>query len=118
MEKAKFYHNPRCSTSRKTLELVKNSGIPYEIIEYLKTPPSKKELKQILKGLDKHPLEIIRTKDKRFKEMGFSKKDVKEPEEWLKILLENPALMERPIVVYKKRFEMGRPPEKVLEILK
>ncbi len=97
--------------------MVKNSGVPFEIVEYLKTPPSKKELIEILQGLERQPLEIIRTKDKRFKELGLSKKDRKEADEWLDILVQNPQLLERPVVSYKKRFEMGRPPEKVLEIL-
>lgn len=97
--------------------MVKNSDVPFEIVEYLKTPPSRKELKAILKGLNREPLEIIRTQDKRFKELGLSKKDQKTPDEWLNILEQNPTLLERPVVTYKKRFEMGRPPEKVLKIL-
>ena len=98
--------------------MVENSGVPFEIVEYLKTPLTKTELTEILKGLNLAPLAIFRTKDKQFKELGYSKEDKRNDEEWLSILLENPRFMERPIVAYKKKFEIGRPPEKVLEILK
>lgn len=97
--------------------MVKNSGIPFEIIDYLKTPLTNPELKKIVQGLNRQPLEIIRTKDKLFKELGLTKADQRETDEWLDILAENPKLLERPIVSYKKRYEMGRPPEKVLDIL-
>jgi len=97
--------------------VVKNSGVPFEVIEYLKTPPTKNELKIILKGLKRQPLEIIRAKDKLFKELGYSKTDKRTVDEWLEILADNPRLLERPVVVYRNKVEMGRPPEKVLEIL-
>jgi arsenate reductase (glutaredoxin) len=97
--------------------VVKNSGVPFEVIEYLKAPPTKSELKNILKGLKRQPLEIFRTKDKLFKELGYSKTDLRTVDEWLEILVDNPRLLERPVVVYQNKYKMGRPPEKVLEIL-
>jgi len=75
-------------------------------------------LGDIVKGLGCHPLEIIRAKDKRFQELGLSRQDQRNADEWLTILADNPMLMERPIVVYKNRVALGRPPEKVLDILK
>ncbi|MFH2129182.1 MAG: ArsC/Spx/MgsR family protein [bacterium] len=100
------------------MELVENSGIPFEIVEYLKTPLSKDQLGKIVKGLGCQPLAIIRAKDKRFKELGLSRQDQRNADEWLTILADNPMLLERPIVVYKNRVALGRPPEKVLDILK
>ncbi len=97
--------------------MVKNSEVPFEVIEYLKAPPTKNELKKILKGLKRQPLELFRTKDKLFKELGYLKTDQRTVDEWLEILIDNPRLLERPVVAYQNKVEMGRPPEKVLEIL-
>ena len=74
MSKTIFYHNPRCTKSRQTLELVKNQTGDVEIIEYLKNPPSAKELDDILKGLGKEPIDLIRVKEKLFKELGLNRK--------------------------------------------
>ncbi len=118
MEKAIIYHNPRWGTSRKTLEVVKTSGVPFEIIEYLKTPPSIEELDAICQGIDTEPIALIRTKEKLFKELGLSKKDERSRQDWLKIMVENPKLIQRPIVAFKGKYALGRPPESVEEILK
>ncbi len=117
MENAIIYHNSKCGCSRKALEFVEKSGIPFEIVEYLKTPPSKNELGEIVKGLGVEPIEIIREKEKLFAEMGLSRSDKRETDEWLTILTENPILIQRPIVSYKNKYRVGRPPESVLEIL-
>ncbi|MCG8333868.1 MAG: arsenate reductase (glutaredoxin) [Proteobacteria bacterium] len=86
-------------------------------MEYLKAPLDTDKLDQICKGLNLEPVELIRTKDKLFKELRLSKNDDRSRNEWLKLISENPALMERPIVEYKGRFAMGRPPENILGIL-
>jgi len=112
-----IYHNPRCSKSRQTLALLKEKGIEPEVIEYLKTPPSLNELQSIANLLGKEPLEWIRTGEKIFKELWLSKKDERSPDEWLKILADNPILIERPIVTTSDKAVLGRPPENVLEIL-
>jgi len=112
-----IYHNPRCSKSRQTLALLKEKGIEPEVIEYLKTPPSLNELQSIANLLGKEPLEWIRTGEKIFKELGLSKKDERSPDEWLKILADNPILIERPIVRTPAHAVLGRPPENVLELL-
>lgn len=117
MAKTKIYHNPRCSKSRQTLKLLEEQGEDIQIIEYLKDPPSAGELEKILKLLDKEPLEIIRTKEEKFKELGLSKKDQKSLHAWTKLLSANPILIERPIVVKNNKAALGRPPEAVLEIL-
>ena len=112
-----IYHNPRCSKSRQTLALLKDNGIDPEVVEYLKTPPSFETLQSIAQLLGKEPLEWIRTGEKTFKELGLSKKDDRSTDEWLKIMAENPILIERPIVTTSDKAVLGRPPENVLELL-
>lgn len=112
----KIYHNPKCSKSRQTLVLLQEKGVNPEIIEYLKTPPSFKELDTILKTLQKEPLEITRTKEERFKELGLKDKEL-DRNEMIQTLIDNPILIERPIVVNGNKAAIGRPPENVLEIL-
>ena len=90
----------------------------YEIVEYLKTPFTVDQLKTILKGLNKKPVDLLRPKDKRFKELELSKKDDRSDEDWLKLMVDNPTMIERPVVEYKGKFAMGRPPESIMEILK
>jgi arsenate reductase len=117
MSEYTIYHNPRCSKSRQTLTLLREKGIEPEIVEYLKTPPSYKTLESIASQLGKEPLEWIRSGESVFKELGLSKKDDRSQEEWLKILAENPILIERPIVTTGNNAVLGRPPENVLELL-
>ena len=97
--------------------MLKKSKTEFDVIEYLKTPPSVEELDKICLGLNLDPLELIRTKDKLFRELGLTKNDQRSREEWLKIISENPGLMERPIVFYKNKYVMGRPPEAIKSIL-
>ena len=118
MKKAVIYHNPKCSTSRKALAVLQESGVAFEIVEYLKTPPSANELDTICKGLKQEPVDITRAKDKRFKELNLSKDDKRSRKEWLELMVENPSIIERPIVAYNGKYKMGRPPESILDILK
>lgn len=110
-----IYHNARCSKSRSACELVTGRGVSTRIIEYLKTPPSKDELRALLQKLGMKPSEIVRRGEDAFKEnyAGTSLDD----EQWLDALITHPALIERPIVVRGDRAVIGRPPEKVLELL-
>lgn len=117
MSHVKIYHNPRCSKSRQTLDLIKRSGHEPEVIEYLKQPPSAETLDSLFKAMGMEPLEATRTKESLFKELGLNKSDDRSRSEWLKILAENPKLIERPIVVCGNKVCMGRPPENVLDIL-
>ena len=116
MSKAIFYHNPRCRKSRETLELVNKQGVEVDIIEYQKHPPSAEELDDILKGLGIEPIELIRVKETLFKELGLTKKDQRSRTEWIQIMVENPKLIERPVVIHQGKVALGRPPESVLEI--
>ncbi|HEY8402099.1 MAG TPA: arsenate reductase (glutaredoxin) [Cytophagaceae bacterium] len=111
----KIFHNPRCTKSRQALELLKSKGKSPEVIEYLKTPPTVNELKDILKLLKVSPEELIRKGEALYKE-NYKGKSFSE-DEWIKIMVENPILIERPVVIAGKKAVIGRPPEKVLEII-
>lgn len=115
MSKAIIYHNPRCSKSRETLKLLEAGGTAYEIVEYLKTPPSKEELKKIAHKLGIKPLDFVRKGEKLYKEK-FAGQDLAD-EEWFSILPQNPILIERPIVVKGDRAIIGRPPENVKKVI-
>ena len=117
MSKVTIYHNPRCSKSRHTLELIKASGYEPEVIHYLETPPTAVTLDALFRALGREPLEVMRTKEKRFKELGLSPKDQRSRGQWLRLLEENPILLERPIVTHDGKAALGRPPENVLDIL-
>ena len=111
-----IYHNPRCSKSRQTLELLKDRGLEPEIIEYLKSPPDAATLKSILKLLDLSALEILRKNEEPVKAAGTRLVEMSEAEllDWLSA---NPIAIQRPIVVTDTAARIGRPPEAVLEIL-
>jgi len=117
MTKTLIYHNPRCSKSRMALDLLQKHKIEPEIVRYLDDPPSADRLDALCRAMGKEPLEIMRTKEPLFKELGLSTKDDRPRNEWLKIMADNPKLIERPIVVHGQQVVLGRPPERVLEIL-
>ena len=117
MQDNRFYHNPRCRKSREGLQIVRDKGLEVQVIEYLKDPPTGKELKEILAGLAMQPLELIRTQEKVFKELGLKKTDQHSDAEWIKIMTDNPILIERPILVYKNKTALGRPPQALLKII-
>lgn len=110
-----IYHNPRCMKSRQTLALIEEKGENFIVKEYLKTPPTKEELKQIVDLLEIKPLDLIRKGEAEFKE-NFKGKDLSD-DEWLDAMVSCPKLIERPIVIYENKAVIGRPPEKVLDII-
>ena len=110
----KIYHNPRCSKSRQTLQIIKEKNVEVEIIEYLKDVPNAKELKTVLKKLNLKPQDVLRKGEAIFKE-NFKGKTFSD-EEWIEIMIENPKLIERPIVFNKDKAVLGRPPENVIEL--
>ena len=112
-----IYHNPRCSKSRLTLELLKDKGIDPKVILYLETPPSKKELVLILKKLNMEARGLLRKGEAEFKEQNLSDTS-KSEEDVIQAMVNFPKLMERPIVIYGDRAVIGRPPENVLKIIK
>ncbi len=110
-----IYHNPRCSKSRQTLALLTEKGVEPEIVEYLKSPPSGKEIADLLGMLGIEPRALMRTKEAVYKELGLAQVD--DPKALVAAMAENPILIERPIVVSGGKAALGRPPEQVLEIL-
>ena len=115
--KSMIWHNPRCSKSRQTLEILKGKGIAIEVVEYLKNPPSTEELAFVCARLPGAPLSLLRTKENMFKELGLSVDDQRSVEEWIQWMGKYPVLIERPVVVYNDQVALGRPPESVLMIL-
>ena len=110
-----IYHNPRCGKSRSALTLLEEKGVRPHIVEYLKTAPTKEELRSILKKLGMGPEQLVRKGENVYKEK-FAGKQMTD-EQWLEALAKNPILIERPIVVKGHRAVIGRPPENVLELL-
>jgi len=111
-----IYHNPRCSKSRQTLQLLEDNKVKPMIVEYLKTPPSKSELKRILKMLNVKPRDLLRKKEEEYKAQGLDNSSLTD-EQIIDIMLAHPKLIERPIVVKGDKAALGRPPENVLDIL-
>ncbi len=112
----KIYHFPRCSKSRAGLNYLKEKGVKPDIIQYLKDQPfTEDSLKKVLMKLNKKPQEIIRTQEKDYKQQ-FKGKNFTE-DEWIKILVEYPRLIQRPVVEGKTRAVIGNPPENIDELL-
>jgi len=110
-----IYHNARCSKSRSACEIVAGQGIQATIVEYLKTPPTKEELRVLLEKLEMKPGELVRRGEDVFKEHYAGK--TLDDEQWLDALVAHPILIERPIVVRGDKAVIGRPPERVVELL-
>lgn len=117
MTKATIYHNPRCSKSRSSLEILQNHDVDIEEIRYLEQIPTKEKLRELCRLMNLSPLEIVRTGENLFKELGLKKSDSKTDDEWLDILISHPKLIERPIVQIENKVVLGRPPENILKIL-
>lgn len=111
-----IYHNSRCSKSREVLNILTESKCEFEIRDYLKVPPTKAELKELLAKLGCKPLDIVRKKEELFVNK-FAKKKFTD-NEWIQILSEHPVLIERPIVIDGYKAVIGRPIELVLELIK
>jgi arsenate reductase len=111
-----IFHNPRCSKSRETLALLQDRGIAPEVIEYLKTPPSAELLDELLKKLGREPREAMRKQEPPYKELALDNPALSRGE-LIRAMVENPVLIERPIVLANGQARIGRPPEAVLEIL-
>ena len=112
----KIFHNPDCGTSRNTLAMIRQSGEEPEVIEYLKTPPSREMLIELLDMMQMKPRELLRQKGTPYRELGLDDPALSD-EELLQAMMENPILIERPIVVTDTGVRLCRPLEKVLEIL-
>ncbi|SDR35303.1 arsenate reductase (glutaredoxin) [Pseudovibrio sp. Tun.PSC04-5.I4] len=111
-----IYHNPKCGTSRNTLAMLKQAGTEPEVIEYLKTPPSRETLEKLIKDSGLNAREVLRKKGTPYEELGL------DDDKWtdahlIDFMLEHPILMNRPIVVSDKGTRLCRPSDILLEIL-
>ncbi|PJK29010.1 arsenate reductase (glutaredoxin) [Minwuia thermotolerans] len=111
-----IYHNPRCSKSRETLNLLKERGVEPTVIEYLKTPPTAAELADILTKLGMTPRDLMRRKEPEYKEQGLDDPALSDGQ-LIEAMVGTPKLIERPIVLSGARAALGRPPEKALDIV-
>ena len=111
-----IYHNPRCSKSRDALKLLQDAGVEVEVIEYLKTPPTAAQLKAILKKLGMKPEDLVRKGEAIYKE-HYAGKTLGDAD-WIAAMVEHPILIERPIFVKGDKAVVGRPPERVSELLR
>jgi len=111
-----IYHNPRCSKSRETLVLLEQQGISPEVFEYLKTPPTVEQLTTILSLLGMSARDLMRRKETLYKELNLADDSLTQAQ-LVQSMIDNPKLIERPIVLANGKAAIGRPPESVLEIL-
>jgi arsenate reductase (glutaredoxin) len=112
MERITIYHNPACSHSRGALELLKDSAVEFDTVEYLKTPPSRETLEGIIAQLQAPVSELVR-KDKRFDELKLKAEDYTSKESVVTLLLTYPELMQRPVVIRSGRAVIARPADKL-----
>ena len=113
----KIYHNPRCSKSRETLNLLKSNDIDPEVVLYLETPPDAQTIRQLLKMLNMGSArELMRQKEDLYKSLNLNDTSLTE-DRLIQAMVDNPKLIERPIVVNNGQARIGRPPEQVLEII-
>jgi arsenate reductase len=111
-----IFHNPRCSKSRQTLRLLQEKGIEPDVVEYLNTPPDRDTLEKVLKMLGMEPRDLMRKKEAEYKENGLDNPDLTH-DQLIDAMIAHPKLIERPIVIKNGKAAIGRPPEKVLDIL-
>ena len=112
----KIYHNPRCSKSRQTLEIILQAGRQVEVIEYLKNPPSSEQLQRLTRLLDIPARELVRQGETQFKELKLCLDDMPETA-IIQLLVDHPVLIQRPIVICGQTALIGRPPENVKQLL-
>ncbi len=110
-----IYHNPRCSKSRQTLQLLQDRGEEIEIIEYLKAPPSEANLRNILALLGMKPRDLMRRKEKEYTDAGLDAPELSDTQ-LIEAMVAQPKLIERPIVVGNGKAALGRPPENALTV--
>jgi len=111
-----IWHNPKCSKSRKTLNLLRELGISPQVVEYLKTPPEVTEIKHVLGRLGYTPRDLLRKNEQPFKDLGLGDTAVNDAAV-IQAMHKNPVLIERPIVIHGNHAAVGRPPEAVLELI-
>jgi len=111
-----IYHNPRCSKSRQTLQLLRDHGVEPRIVEYLNEPPAAEQLDEILELLGFEPRQLLRTGESAYLEAGLDDMSLSR-EQIIRLMVKHPIVIERPVVVVDGKAAVGRPPENVLSIL-
>lgn len=115
MNMIKIYHNNRCSKSRSGLQIIETSGKPFEVVKYLEDIPTTQELKHIIEMLGISPIDLVRKNEAIWKE-NYKNKTLSD-DELIKAMVDHPKLIERPIVINGNKAVIGRPPEKILDII-
>jgi arsenate reductase len=115
-DKTVMYHNPMCSKSRETLQIIKDNNVEIEIIEYLETPPTAQELRRIIGLLEISARELLRSTEPEYKEANLADDNLS-ADDIINAICKYPALLQRPIVISGNRAIIGRPPSRVLEII-
>lgn len=116
MTELTFYHNPRCSKSRAALELLEGRGLTPTIVRYLETPPTSTELQSVLGKLGIAPRQLLRTGEDEYKQLNLADTSLSDGQ-LIDAMVAHPRLIERPILIAGDAAAVGRPPEKILEIL-
>ncbi len=116
MRHVTIFHNPRCSKSRETLQLLQAQGLQPDIVEYLDTPPTPEQISTILDQLGLQPRELMRSNEAEYRELGLDDPALTR-EQLIQAMADHPRLIQRPIVLSEGRAALGRPPQSVLEIL-
>lgn len=112
----RIYHNPRCSKSRATLELLRDRGLDPRVIEYLETPPDAKTISKLLKKLGFSARQLLRKGEQEYRDLGLADEGL-DDQQIIQAMVSHPRLIERPIVETERGARIGRPPESVLEVL-
>ena len=115
MAKVTIWHNPRCSKSRNALALLEEKGVEVEVVKYLDTPPSRVELVVVLEMLGLSAKGLMRSKEAIYKELGI--KDITDEDTLINLMIANPKLIERPIVIKDAKAAIGRPIENIIELI-
>jgi arsenate reductase len=116
MAAVRIFHNPNCSNSRKAMAVAEELGVDAEVVQYLKSPPDREALQWILDHLEDPPTDLVR-RDATFAELGLSDADVATADQVVEVLLATPKLMQRPVVIRGERAIIGRPTERVRDLL-
>ena len=111
-----IWHNPRCATSRRVLQMIRNKGIEPHVVEYLKTPPSAKEIKAVLAKLKIAARDLLRKKEPAYRKDGLDDDKLADAAA-IRAMTDNPVLIERPVVLAGRRAVLARPPERVFEVI-
>jgi arsenate reductase len=111
-----IWHNPRCGTSRRVLAMIRNKGIEPHVVEYLKTPPTAKELKAVLAKLKIAARDLLRKKEPGYRKLGLDDEKLSDAAA-IRAMTDDPVLIERPVVLAGRRAVLARPPERVFEVI-